>query len=117
MNADETYKGTPVKGCYRWSGDEPHFAHNWKEISTLKTFRCPGMADITVTQRGQHVAPKVPKRSARAATTEAGRPKGAEVSPAGAVIGYGILLGVSVPFIGILWAWAASVVRSFGGLF
>ena len=54
------------------------------------------------------------KPSQASATAEAGAPKAAPVGPVARWVMGVVALAIVTPFIGILWAWAADVVRSFG---
>ena len=54
--------------------------------------------------------------SAADATPEAEAPRKPELGPVGRWVTGIVALAIVTPFVAILWAWAAGVIRSLGGL-
>lgn len=94
----------PTKLCPR--GDE-HEPHTWDAPGVPKAW-CPGIRVVG------HVGTR--KASAASPATEPEAPKKAELGRVGQAILTVVALAIVTPLVAILWAWAAGVVRSLGGL-
>ncbi|QLF84550.1 membrane protein [Microbacterium phage Rie18] len=111
MGANEKHEATyhgglpEIKDCGQ--SFTPHYPHYWRVLPDGTRTHQPGEGVVVWCDRKE-------EGSAADATSEPESPKKAELSPVGKWSVGIVALAIVAPFVAILWAWAADVVRSFG---
>ncbi|USH45265.1 membrane protein [Microbacterium phage Potty] len=104
---DAAYHGglPEIKDCGQ--SFTPHHPHYWRVMPDGTRTHVPGQGVVVWCDRRE-------EGSQADATPEAEAPKKQELGPVGKWVVGIVALAIVTPFVAILWAWAAEVVRSFG---